>query len=189
MNSSLRCFTTSNDGIARVLVNKVAIASAFNPDTEKSIGQREYTAIWDTGASMTAISGKVVSECDLKQIDVVQCSTAAGVVEKCPVYLVSLFLPNKVAFPQLRVSQANLKGADVLIGMDIINSGDFFITNFKGKTVFSFRYPSSCVVDFVKQPRFGIVQPPLQFNTQGRNDPCSCGSGKKYKYCHGKNSA
>ena len=21
----------------------------------------------------------------------------------------------------------------------------------------------------------------------GRNDPCPCGSGKKYKYCHGKN--
>jgi len=20
----------------------------------------------------------------------------------------------------------------------------------------------------------------------GRNDPCPCGSGKKYKYCHGK---
>ncbi|WP_242827213.1 SEC-C metal-binding domain-containing protein [Butyrivibrio hungatei] len=21
----------------------------------------------------------------------------------------------------------------------------------------------------------------------GRNDSCPCGSGKKYKYCHGKN--
>ena len=21
----------------------------------------------------------------------------------------------------------------------------------------------------------------------GRNDPCPCGSGKKYKFCHGKN--
>jgi len=21
----------------------------------------------------------------------------------------------------------------------------------------------------------------------GRNDPCPCGSGKKYKHCHGKN--
>ncbi|HPV59129.1 MAG TPA: SEC-C metal-binding domain-containing protein, partial [Rectinema sp.] len=20
----------------------------------------------------------------------------------------------------------------------------------------------------------------------GRNDPCPCGSGKKYKYCHGR---
>ncbi|MCK5731711.1 MAG: SEC-C domain-containing protein, partial [Tenericutes bacterium] len=23
----------------------------------------------------------------------------------------------------------------------------------------------------------------------GRNDPCPCGSGKKYKYCHGKNDS
>ena len=23
----------------------------------------------------------------------------------------------------------------------------------------------------------------------GRNDPCPCGSGKKYKVCHGKNEA
>jgi uncharacterized protein len=22
--------------------------------------------------------------------------------------------------------------------------------------------------------------------TPGRNDPCACGSGKKYKACHGK---
>ncbi|RXJ05383.1 hypothetical protein ERJ73_20055, partial [Deinococcus metallilatus] len=22
----------------------------------------------------------------------------------------------------------------------------------------------------------------------GRNDPCPCGSGKKYKNCHGKNA-
>ena len=26
-------------------------------------------------------------------------------------------------------------------------------------------------------------------NKIGRNDPCPCGSGKKYKYCHGKDSA
>jgi len=31
---------------------------------------------------------------------------------------------------------------------------------------------------------------PLPFERQyakvGRNDPCPCGSGKKYKHCHGK---
>jgi preprotein translocase subunit SecA len=25
-----------------------------------------------------------------------------------------------------------------------------------------------------------------QFAKVGRNDPCPCGSGKKYKHCHGK---
>jgi len=28
---------------------------------------------------------------------------------------------------------------------------------------------------------------PAQAGTRvGRNDPCTCGSGKKYKHCHGK---
>jgi preprotein translocase subunit SecA len=24
------------------------------------------------------------------------------------------------------------------------------------------------------------------FDTVGRNDPCPCGSGKKFKFCHGR---
>ncbi len=34
------------------------------------------------------------------------------------------------------------------------------------------------------------VQPqkPQQVKKVGRNDPCPCGSGKKYKNCHGKNA-
>ena len=27
---------------------------------------------------------------------------------------------------------------------------------------------------------------PVHVNKVGRNDPCPCGSGKKYKNCHGK---
>jgi preprotein translocase subunit SecA len=31
------------------------------------------------------------------------------------------------------------------------------------------------------------VQPTVrQTQKVGRNDPCPCGSGKKYKHCHGK---
>jgi len=31
------------------------------------------------------------------------------------------------------------------------------------------------------------AQQPVQAGPKvGRNDPCPCGSGKKYKYCHGK---
>lgn len=26
----------------------------------------------------------------------------------------------------------------------------------------------------------------VEYDKVGRNDPCPCGSGKKYKYCHGK---
>ena len=27
---------------------------------------------------------------------------------------------------------------------------------------------------------------PGTWGASGRNDPCPCGSGKKYKHCHGK---
>ena len=30
------------------------------------------------------------------------------------------------------------------------------------------------------------TQPYVKKDTVGRNDPCPCGSGKKYKNCHGK---
>jgi hypothetical protein len=29
---------------------------------------------------------------------------------------------------------------------------------------------------------------PVHVEHIGRNDPCPCGSGKKYKHCHGKNA-
>ncbi len=45
------------------------------------------------------------------------------------------------------------QGMDILIGMDIITLGDFAITNYNNKTVFSFRFPSSEVIDFVKSEK------------------------------------
>jgi hypothetical protein len=62
-------------------------------------------------------------------------------------------LPNSVGFVNLEVTLGQLYGADVLLGMDIITSGDFSITNVGGRTVFSFRVPSITAVDFVKEFR------------------------------------
>jgi uncharacterized protein YchJ len=65
--------------------------------------------------------------------------------------------------------------------MDIINLGDFAITNYGGNTVMSFRVPSIQEINFVK----GIQQskPLISAKLPSRNDPCSCGSGKKFKNC------
>ncbi len=38
-------------------------------------------------------------------------------------------------------------------------------------------------------PRVGKRQPVRVENKVGRNDPCPCGSGKKYKHCHGRMSS
>lgn len=70
--------------------------------------------------------------------------------------------------------------------MDIIGQGDFAVTNYQGKTVFSFRMPAAECIDFVKQkdPAATSVKEPLP--KVGRNSPCPCGSGLKYKKCCGK---
>ncbi len=74
----------------------------------------------------------------------------AGSAYDAETYLVSILLPNEVWFPQVRVSKAPLIGDDVLIGMDIIGSGDFAVTNRDGRTVFTFRVPSVERIDFVR---------------------------------------
>ena len=38
-------------------------------------------------------------------------------------------------------------------------------------------------------PDSGVQEPVRRTSKKvGRNDPCPCGSGKKYKHCHGKNA-
>ena len=111
----------------------------------------EYTAIWDTGATNTVITEQVVSDCNLTAIGMTIMNHAGGHAEH-PVYLISIMLPNKVGIRSIRVTACKeIGGAQVLIGMDIMNGGDFAVTNKDGKTVFSFRMPSIDVIDFVQQ--------------------------------------
>lgn len=100
-------------------------------------------------------------------------------------YAINLFLPNQVAFQFVKVTEGVLSGFDLLIGMDVITTGDFSITNVGGKTTFSFRVPSVKEVDFVKESKFPTPIVSSQPKV-GRNAPCPCGSGKKYKQCHGQ---
>lgn len=65
---------------------------------------------------------------------------------------VNLRLPNNVHFFNLPVTLGILPhGAHALIGMDVIGSGDFSITNVGGRTMFSFRHPSMGGADFVAE--------------------------------------
>ena len=80
------------------------------------------------------------------------------------------------------------KGIDCLLGMDIISLGDFSITNFEGKTWLSFRIPSQHKVDFVEKVNNEMAVINRHFALKKSfNNPCVCGSGKKFKNCHGKN--
>ena len=62
-------------------------------------------------------------------------------------------LPNGVGIRGVQVCDSKIgdQGLGVLIGMDIIVNGDFSISNFNGKTVFTFRTPSKQITDYVQQ--------------------------------------
>jgi len=69
-------------------------------------------------------------------------------------YLINLYFPDtRGEVNGVRAGLGNIegKGFDVLIGMDVITLGDFAISNYQDRTVFSFRYPSIGCIDFAKE--------------------------------------
>lgn len=179
----ISAFTRKANGIMNVIQSSVKVSAhkELFPEAEKG----EFNAIWDTGATNTAISNKVVEKCKLMPTGRATSNTANGqaIVNT---YLIDVELPNDVIIKGVTASEFTaVEGADLLIGMDIITSGDFSISNYKGKTTFSFRSPSFAETDYVRQ--FKTMNPIHNKEKVGRNDPCPCGSGKKYKNCCGKN--
>jgi hypothetical protein len=182
-------FTTFHQGRSNVLFNEVQITLPFDPSSSKpsSTSARKYIAIWDTGATNSVITKKVIDECQLKPTGMVQISGVHG-SQNVETYLVSVILPNAVTIPSLRVSRGTLVGkADVLIGMDIIGNGDFLVTTRGGKTIFSFRLPSMGCNDFVALDQFSAKANIVPTSPAvSKSAPCPCGSGLKYKRCHGR---
>ncbi len=186
MNVQTRAFNVAYNGISRALISEVHISADFDPSSPPNESDlKKYVAIWDTGATNSVITQRVIQECNLKPISVTKVNTANG-EHLSNVYLTGIWLPNKVRIAQVRVTEGKIADpVDVLIGMDIICLGDFAVSNKDGKTNFSFRIPSIECLDFVKKQPATIQTPTQVLQKVGRNDPCPCGSGKKYKRCHG----
>ena len=99
--------------------------------------------IWDTGATSTVIN-KNKNIPNLLKIKPIGKTNVFGVNSSSivDVFIVDILLPNKVLFSNVRVTECELYGNyDLLIGMDIIQKGDFSIANGNGKTLFSFSMP------------------------------------------------
>jgi len=151
----ITAFTSAYNRFSNVLESDVLISKAFDPSPERVKSEefqtKQYKAIWDTGATGTVITKKVVDECDLKPIGVTEVYTTEG-KSKTNLYFVNVWLPNKIIIYNLKVALGKVLGnAEVLIGMNIIGKGDFAVTNKGGKTVFTFRFPSVERIDFVRQ--------------------------------------
>jgi hypothetical protein len=178
-------FTQSYSHVERVLLSEVNIVNSelINrsiPYSENTFERYKCRALWDTGANNSVITQKIVKALNLPTRGMADIHTAGGVIVGTR-HIIDLWLPNKVVINNLRVLTGFLGDeADVLIGMDVITLGSFCISNYQMKTTFSFGMPSLEVID-LQSPRVVTAK-----NGIGRNSPCPCGSGEKYKRCHGR---
>lgn len=179
-------FTLKSDGITNALLMDVEITIVGNPS--QSVKTK---AIWDTGATNTVITKEVVAKLGLTATGFTEVNTASETNRRTNTYLVDIKLKADLTVSAVQVTEGVIlseKGMDCLLGMDIISLGDFSITNFEGKTWLSFRIPSQHKVDFVEKVNNEMAVINRHFALKKNfNNPCVCGSGKKFKNCHGKN--
>jgi len=189
MATEFHAFTIKYNGTADRIITELSLSQAFGPKNiplplPPLIGT---SALWDTGATRSVITPSVAKDLGVIPTGTVMMNSAHG-VSQCNTYLVNLYLPNKVLIPGVLVSEcADASHFGAIIGMDVIASGDFSITNVDGKTWVSFRIPSVASIDYVLEAeklKAESLRKQL-LPRVGRNDPCHCGSGKKYKKCHG----
>lgn len=179
--------TVTGAGLLASVETAIEFCEGFDPNSVPADQHLAFvggfTAIWDTGATNTVISQKVVDNCGLQPIGI---ALVHGVhsSEQAETYLVNVRLPNTVAFANVQVTKGKLVGADALIGMDIIRSGDFAITNINGKTVMSFRIPSQVCIDFVDEHNKAALRESFQHGgpqDRKKRPPKQFGQNKRHK--------
>lgn len=128
------------------LLTEIELTNPLNNSVVKGI------ALWDTGATSSCISDSVAGKLDLKPTGMMNIRTPSGSKE-VRTFLVNIKLPNYLSVVDVPVCETDIgnQDIDVLIGMDIILLGDFSVSNFNDRTVFSFRHPSKATTDYVKQ--------------------------------------
>jgi len=180
-NNFIHAFTLKGHGPLPAIISPLEISAGY-----RSSNKFATKGIWDTGASGTVITQEVVSALDLQPTGVARVNTASESNVQTSTYYIKIHLSEHL---NILIEGATLgkitTGIGCLIGMDVIRLGDFSITNYDGKTCMSFRIPSLHEIDYRKTPDLKV--PMVADYIVGRNDPCPCGSGKKFKYCHGIN--
>lgn len=147
MTTQSLAFTVTTKGYPDALLSECHVEPVGSTQSKLN----SFQAIWDTGATGSSITREVVDKCGLKPIGRTKVFHA-GVddePDETDVYLVNIGLPNRVLVQDVRVSRLGFTGGDVLIGMDIINTGDFAITHANGETKFTFQFPPQADIDFV----------------------------------------
>lgn len=154
--SKSHCFTLPSNGTKlREIITACGISVGFDPTKTPQAqwpAPVRFNALWDTGATGCVISENVINACGLKPTGFEKVHGVHGEATTETFY-VNIALPNGLGFPNVRVFKGLCGGADVIIGMDIITTGDFSITNKGGHTTFSFRIPSQKTIDYAQEAK------------------------------------
>lgn len=123
------------------IVNEIITNATIMYERRKYL--RSYRALWDTGSTHTNVSKDVASKLGLKAVDKGTLDTPAGQIQ-CNIYKVDIILDSNVSINNVRVFESEIGSQDIdlLIGMDVIQRGEFIISNSEGKTKFSFSMPA-----------------------------------------------
>ena len=107
------------------------------------------------------VSQAVVDACGLVEVGAIAVSHAMGTSQQVAIYYISLRLPSGVEFDEVRAIKGVLpEDLQMVIGMNVINAGDFAVTNLHDRTKFSFRVPSQADIDFVAEDSAAGGAPP-----------------------------
>lgn len=181
MKVKVHALTSGCECISNRITSPVEIIDPFTGAKTNTSG------IWDTGATNSVVTKSTAATLGLKPVTRIMVNGVHGPKE-VNVYHVEIILNNKEISLKTQVTECEELSCNnqdgMLIGMDIINKGDFAVTNSGGRTVMSFRVPSLQVIDFVEG--INCSNPLIKAKLPSRNDPCPCKSGKKYKHCCGK---
>lgn len=153
ITGAYKAFTKEFTPLKNRLVNRVTITYEG-----KSV---EVDALWDTGATCSCISHDVVKNLGLISVGKRDILTPSG-KEVYDTFNVNITLPNHFICEDVVVNDSEIgqQGLGMLVGMDIITRGDFCVSNFNNKTVFTFRVPSQGITDYVKQSKVAKVVGP-----------------------------
>lgn len=135
--------TKEYDHISNVITSAVSIC---NPQNGYVLATE---AIWDTGATHSVITQEAAKQLGLVMVSMATVQGVGGMM-RSPVYAIVVTIDNEEI--ALHATECHALSADgkvgCLIGMDVINNGDFTITNFDGKTMMSFQIPSTHKTDY-----------------------------------------
>lgn len=188
-------FESISPAAKRQIISPVRLMPAHFSGENVKCFDAEYKALWDTGAQASHISESLASSLNLPKVGQ-QAVQGVGGVSSANTYLAGLELPNRGIIPHIiLIGFIGTENFDVLIGMDIILKGDFLISSEANTVHFSYQQPSFggfFLKDILNvKLHNGLIASPEWYTRElnpriGRNDPCPCGSGKKYKKCCGK---